>query len=125
MVVPVSGALTEQSASVGSTASRGPLSTGVDLDQPGGPEALEDRRLCPMRVWNWVRLENSFLPGGLEAQTEAVVAHDSHRRYHENLDDLTPADVSFGRGQAILKQRKRIKRQTIQSRRLQHQRQVA
>ena len=31
---------------------------------------------------------------------------------------LTPADVYFGRGQAILNHREHIKRQTIQNRRL-------
>jgi hypothetical protein len=36
-------------------------------------------------------------------------------------DNLTPADVYFGRGQTILLDRERIKRQTIQHRRLIHQ----
>ena len=35
--------------------------------------------------------------------------------------NLTPADVYFGRGQAILEERERIKKLTIQNRRLQHQ----
>lgn len=35
------------------------------------------------------------------------------------------ADVYLGRGQAILTERERIKRQTIQQRRLQHQLQAA
>lgn len=48
-----------------------------------------------------------------------------HDRYHESLDNLTPADVYFGRGQAILEERNRIKRQTIANRRLQHQLQAA
>jgi len=30
--------------------------------------------------------------------------------YHESLSNLTPADVYFGRGQAILLKRERIKR---------------
>jgi len=45
--------------------------------------------------------------------------------YHESINNLTPADVYFGRGQTILLQRERIKRQTITQRRLQHQRQAA
>ena len=53
-------------------------------------------------------------------EIEAFVAHYNHLRYHESIDNLTPADVYFGRGQTILLQRERIKRQTIQQRRLQH-----
>ena len=74
---------------------------------------------------NRILLENYFLPGDLEAQIEAFVAHYNHRRYHESLDNLTPADVYFGRGKTILRERDRIKRQTLQSRRLQHQMQTA
>jgi RNA-directed DNA polymerase len=37
------------------------------------------------------------------------------------IDDLTTADVYFGRGPTILAQRETIKRQTIANRRLQHQ----
>ena len=39
----------------------------------------------------------------------------------ESLDNLTPADIYFGRAEAILLERERIKRQTIANRRLQHQ----
>ena len=48
-----------------------------------------------------------------------------YRRYHESLGNLTPADVYFGRGPAILAEREKIKTQTIQNRRLIHQRQAA
>ncbi len=68
---------------------------------------------------NRILLEHYYLPGDLEAQ--AFVDHHNHRRYHESLDNLTPADVYFGRGQTILLERDRIKRQTLQQRRLQHQ----
>ena len=74
---------------------------------------------------NRILLENYYLPGDLEAQIEAFVADYNHCRYHESIDNLTPADVYFGRGQEILLQRERIKRQTITQRRLQHQRQAA
>jgi transposase InsO family protein len=74
---------------------------------------------------NRILLENYYLPGDLEAQIEAFVADYNHRRYHESINNLTPADVYFGRGQTILLQRERIKRQTIAQRRLQHQRQAA
>ena len=69
---------------------------------------------------NRILLENYFLPSDLEAQIAAFVEHYNHRRYHESLDNVTPADAYFGRAAAIIKQRERIKRQTIQQRRLQH-----
>jgi putative transposase len=74
---------------------------------------------------NRILLENYFLPGDLEAQIEAFVADYNHRRYHESIDNLTPAGVYFGRGPTILAERERIKRQTIANRRLQHQLQAA
>lgn len=69
---------------------------------------------------NRVLLENYFLPGDLEAQVRAFVDCYNHRRYHESLKNLTPADVYFGRGQTILLERERIKRKTIEKRRLQY-----
>jgi putative transposase len=74
---------------------------------------------------NRILLENYFLPGDLEAQIAAFVERYNHRRYHESLDNLTPADVYFGRGQTILLQRERIKRKTIELRRLQHRKAAA
>jgi len=74
---------------------------------------------------NRILLENYFLPGDLEAQIEAFVEQYNHRRYHESLDNVTPADAYFGRASAIIRQRERIKRQTIEHRRLQHRRLAA
>ena len=71
---------------------------------------------------NRILLENYYLPGDLEAQINAFVDHYNHQRYHEAIGNLTPADVYFGRGKTILLERERIKRQTIQSRRLMHAR---
>jgi transposase InsO family protein len=69
---------------------------------------------------NRILLEAYYLPGDLEAQVHAFVEHYNHRRYHESLDNLTPADVYFGRDQTIRRERERIKRQTITKRRVQH-----
>jgi putative transposase len=70
---------------------------------------------------NRILLENYYLPGDLETQIAAFIDHYNHRRYHESLENLTPADVYFGRGHAILLERARIKRNTITQRRLLHQ----
>ncbi|WP_306045141.1 IS3 family transposase [Nioella sp. MMSF_3534] len=74
---------------------------------------------------NRILLENYYLPGDLRNQIDAFVEHYNHRRYHESLQNLTPADVYFGRGQTILKQRERIKRKTIETRRLLHRKSAA
>ena len=42
------------------------------------------------------------------------------RGYHESLDNLTPADVYYGRGQEILDQRETIKLNTLAMRRKMH-----
>ena len=74
---------------------------------------------------NRVLLENYFLPGDLEVQIEAFVEHYNHRRYHEILNNVTPADAYFGRAASIIRQRERIKRKTIEHRLLQHSKLVA
>jgi putative transposase len=76
-------------------------------------------------IKNRILLENYFLPGDLEAQIAAFVEHYNHQRYHESLNNVTPADAYFGRAEAIIKQRESIKRQTIQHRRLQHRKLAA
>ncbi len=67
-----------------------------------------------------ILLEHYYLPGDLERAVATFVDHYNHRRYHESLDDLTPADVYFGRGQNILDMRKEIKHKTIEQRRRNH-----
>ena len=74
---------------------------------------------------NRILLENYFFPADLEAQIEAFGDHYNHQRYHESINNLTPADVYFGRGQSILKQRERIKLKTMENRRLQHRKYAA
>ncbi len=74
---------------------------------------------------NRILLENYFLPGDLKHQIEAFVDHYNHHRYHESLNNVTPSDVYFGRAQAILNQRERIKRKTLEIRRLQHRKLAA
>jgi putative transposase len=66
---------------------------------------------------NVIKLENYYSPGQLRDQIEAFVDYYNNRRYHESLDNLTPADVYFGRGEKILKKRKETKRKTIKLRR--------
>jgi hypothetical protein len=54
-----------------------------------------------------------------DVQIAAFVEHYNHDRYNQSLNNVAPAETYFGRAQAIIKQHKRIKRQTIECRRLQ------
>jgi RNA-directed DNA polymerase len=74
---------------------------------------------------NRILLNNYYLPGDLERQISAFVEHYNNARYHESLENLTPADVYFGRAEMILAERQRIKRETLKHRRLQHHLQAA
>jgi len=53
------------------------------------------------------------------------VEHDNDQRYHESVDNVTPADAYFGRAKAILNKRERIKRKTTEQRRFLHLKQTA
>ncbi|MCO4848735.1 MAG: transposase, partial [Yoonia sp.] len=74
---------------------------------------------------NGVLLENYSLPGDLERQIGALVAYYNNQRDHESLNNVTPADVYFGRDKAILREREKIKKQTIRQRHLHHEKQAA
>ena len=76
-------------------------------------------------IKNRILLENYYLPGQLELSIGEFVDYYNNRRYHESLDNLTPADVYFGRALAILKRRETIKRKTIEQRRRLHQQAIA
>jgi putative transposase len=67
-----------------------------------------------------ILLENYYLPGDLERAVAAFVEHCNHARSHESLDNLTPADVYFGRGQRVPNARSEIKRKPITERRKLH-----
>jgi|TARA_B100000959_G_scaffold282720_1_gene349797 hypothetical protein len=47
------------------------------------------------------------------------------RNYHECIGNVTPTDAYFGRHTAIIERREKVKKQTIQIRGLNHQRQAA
>ena len=69
---------------------------------------------------NQILLENYYLPGQLEARLAEFVDYYNSRRYHESLNNLTPADVYFGRGPTILSRRENVKLKTIEGRRRLH-----
>ena len=54
--------------------------------------------------------------GGLQTLSQ-FVHHYNHERYHESLDNVTPADMYYGRYHQIMDQRAMTKQQTLQQRR--------
>lgn len=66
---------------------------------------------------NVVKLDNYYYPEQLKEALEEFVNYYNHQRYHESLNNLTPADVYYGRGDAILRERERIKQMTLERRR--------
>ncbi len=66
---------------------------------------------------NVIKLDNYYSPEELEYAMAEFVDYYNNRRYHESLNNLTPADVFFGRGEEILKERALIKKRTMKHRR--------
>jgi len=65
---------------------------------------------------NVVKLDHDYSPWELERALARFVEAYHHRRYHESLQNVTPADISFGRQTAILSRRERITQRTLQRR---------
>lgn len=68
-------------------------------------------------IKNVVNLQHYYLPGELEREIGRYVKYYNNQRYHESLDNLTPADVYFGRKRERLTVREMIKRETMKLRR--------
>ena len=66
---------------------------------------------------NVVKLENYYSPSELEMSIHAFVAYYNNQRYHEAINNLTPADVYFGKSEEVLTKRERIKLATLDRRR--------
>ena len=62
----------------------------------------------------WDRLLSA--PWELEAALRDFVSYYNNERYHESLDNVTPSDVYFGRQYAVISERAKIKRRTMQRR---------
>jgi putative transposase len=64
-----------------------------------------------------VKLDNYYCPEELRDAISQFVEYYNHFRYHESLENVTPADVYLGRQEAILIRRREIKLKTIRQRR--------
>ena len=69
---------------------------------------------------NVVKLDKYYNPWELERALGRFVEHDNHRRSHESLDNVTPADAYHGRRNTILTRREQIKKKTMARRKRQN-----
>lgn len=65
---------------------------------------------------NILLLDNYYSPDDLKAEIAAFVDYYNHQRYHESLNNVTPADVYSGRVTQILEERNKIKERTMKLR---------
>ena len=102
------------------------LKKSVGIDQihgrPGHPQTQGKIERYHRTMKNVVKLDHYYAPEELGKALEKFVQRYNNERYHESLNNLTPADVYFGRGDAILTERKRIKKLTLLARRKEYQR---
>lgn len=64
-----------------------------------------------------ILLRHFYLPQELETEVGRFVDYYNHSSYHESLENVTAADVFFGRQQEILAAREMIKRKMLAGRR--------
>lgn len=64
-----------------------------------------------------IKLENYYTPSALEEALANFVLYYNQHRYHEALNNLTPATVYFGHDEAVLTRRQQLKEHTLQTRR--------
>ena len=69
---------------------------------------------------NVVKLQHCYSPSKVERAVSEWIEYYNHQRYHESLNNVTPADVYFGRDKEIVKKRNKLKEQTLALRRQQN-----
>lgn len=67
---------------------------------------------------NIIKLEHYYSPEELEGKIAEFVEYYNNYRYHESLNNVTPADVYFERDQEIFTRREEIKQRTLMKRKL-------
>ena len=69
---------------------------------------------------NVIKLQNYYSPSELERAIAEWAEYYNNQRYHESLENVTPADVYFGREKEIIKKRNKLKELSLALRRQQY-----
>ncbi len=73
---------------------------------------------------NVVKLENYYSPEDLKVAIAKFVKYYNQERYHESLNNTTPADVYYGRAEEVKTRREKIKKRTLRERKRLHRQQL-
>lgn len=68
---------------------------------------------------------NYYSPEELLAAIGRFVVYYNYERYHDSLDNLTPAQVYFGKKKEVLTKREKFKRKALMQHRRVHQQKIA
>jgi len=85
----------------------------------------EDRALSPDDEARGEASAQYYFPEELKMALKDFVAYYNNERYHESLGNVTPADVYFGRQYAVLTERSKFKRRTMERRKKEYPAQMA
>ena len=107
----VSGELAEYLEKQGMTHTRG---------RPYHPQTQGKIERWHRSMKNQILLDNYYFTSELEEEIQKYVSYYNHERYHESLNNLTPADVFYGRDEEILATREHIKKNTLAMRKQMH-----
>jgi putative transposase len=66
---------------------------------------------------NLILLDHYYSPSELSERIREWVDYYNHERYHEAIDNVTPADKFYGRDRMVLERREKIRRETMKMRR--------
>ena len=66
---------------------------------------------------NLILLDNYYSPIELTERIREWVDYYNNQRYHEAIDNVTPADKYYGRDLYVLKNREKVRKQTMKLRR--------
>ncbi len=69
---------------------------------------------------NVVKLQNYYSPSQLLEAIDDFVEYYNNHRYHESLDNMTPASIYYGKEKEVQSEREKIKRETMSLRRQQN-----
>ena len=96
----------------------------VQFSEPISENPLDTSNVVPSEFVKFKNI-NRLRFQTVEVKESAIgrfVEYYNHERYHESLNNLTPADVYYGRGTNILRMGRKIKKRTMNERRRRHRR---